>query len=381
MKSDVDSATSVDDSPIMMTVTVANDQVKHDLSQDDDWECDDTGSCTRSWTVDQFDPEDEITFDSTHLILKKQIAQDCSTVVVGGVSVCIDPATPKDFVCKYPLGTQTVSNINTAKNNNAVEEGTGTLNYKLVVTDPDIKVGDEVNVEVVAVNKGLVWHTLKDCTVSNDDSEIPILTWHETEKNLVTHCPNYFSAVGTVPTHDEVTEFSWKAFKWLSSDSSDEVDMKSQKIECKISLSQDEPTFNTPTCDASYTKIGSGCYKDVIDHRVSYNAAETFCEVEDAFLSVPNNADEMDNLAKFFKQAITKNDWENAMAAIGVKADAALKWRNVYNGEEIKYTNWSKTEDYQAGEDFVGFNENGEWIPYLPSNMTFVICQKPAYLC
>ena len=42
MKSDVDSATSVDDSPIMMTVTVANDQVKHDLSQDDDWECDAT---------------------------------------------------------------------------------------------------------------------------------------------------------------------------------------------------------------------------------------------------------------------------------------------------------------------------------------------------
>ena len=51
MQSDVDSTIRVEDSPIMMTATVNNNDVNYDLTQDDEWECDNAGSCTRSFPV------------------------------------------------------------------------------------------------------------------------------------------------------------------------------------------------------------------------------------------------------------------------------------------------------------------------------------------
>ena len=373
----------------MMTATVNNNDVNYDLTQDDEWECDNAGSCTRSWAADQFTGDGETSFSSTHLILKKQIALDCTTAEIGGITICIEQGPIETFKCKYPLDTKTVSNAydTTGNNNNvttgAQQEGTGTLNYKLVLADTEIKIGDDIDVEVVAVNEGLVWHTLQDCTVSKDDKKVSILNWYETDNNLVTNCPNYVNAFVTRPSDDKVTTFGWSAFKWLTSDSDDKVDMESQTIECQISLSQDEPAVNSPTCDDSYEKRKYGCYKRFnkeANQPISMNSAKVVCKADGAFVPVPTRTEENEELATFVMQAGLPFRW----IAIGVSDEEIEdKWVNVNNNQEISYRNFNPAEP--NGNSLINFvtfeGDSGQWWDVPVFQLSHLICQKPSYLC
>ena len=396
MQSDVDSSIRVEDSPIMMTATVNNNDVNYDLTQDDEWECDNAGSCTRSWAADQFTGDGETSFSSTHLILKKQIALDCTTAEIGGITICIEQGPIETFKCKYPLETKTVSNTYDATGNNnnnvatgAQQEGTGTLNYKLIVADTEIKIGDEINAEVVAVNEGLVWHTLQDCTVSKDGKEVSILNWYETDNNLVTNCPNYVNAFVTRPSDDKVTTFGWSAFKWLTSDSDDKVDMESQTIECKISLSQDEQAVNSPTCDDSYEKRKYGCYKKAYKEAVSPNSAEYWCQADGAFVPVPTNAGENEELRLLVNQL----QLPTKSVILGISDEKTEgKWVNVNNNNEIVFTMWHFLAKQNGDQEvnYATFNgDDGSWSTVRgdgdPGNgnwrANFLVCQKPIYLC
>ena len=245
MLSDVNSDILPDDSPIQMTVTVDNSEIKYDLTTDTDWDCN-SGSCTRSWTADKFDGEGEMTFTSTHLILKKQISQECKSAEVDGVKVCLQQGHSLDFVCKYPLDTQTLTNTYdvAGHDTNVSKEGTGKLNYKLVASE-NVNIGDTVSVKVEAVNKGLVWHSLQDCTVKYQGDTVSILNWDSDKDSIVSYCPNVLNAAVETATHQEVTKFSWTAFKWSTSTPNDD---EKQTIQCKISLSKDKPTIKTPSC-------------------------------------------------------------------------------------------------------------------------------------
>ena len=167
MLSQTDSSVNVDESPIQMTATIANSEIKYDLTEDNDWSCDSDGQCTRSWRVDKFTGDGEKTFTDSHLVLKKRIAQECKDTKVDDVTVCIEEGHALEFICKYPLDTQTVKNTYdvAGHDTNVSKEGFGQLNYKLVATK-NVDIGNTVNVEVEAINKGLVWHSLQACTVS-----------------------------------------------------------------------------------------------------------------------------------------------------------------------------------------------------------------------
>ena len=237
----------LDDSPILMTATIANSEIKYDLTADTDWTCSSsTGDCTRSWTVDKFNGEDETTFTESHLILKKRIAQECKDTKVGDVTVCIEQGHTIDFTCKYPLDAQTVKNTFDVggHDTNVSKEGFGQINFKLFATE-NVEIGDTVNVEIEAVNKGLIWHSLQDCTVSKGDDDVSILKWNSSDGSLVSVCPNVLNADIQTATNQDMTNFSWTAFKWSTSTQND---VERQTIECKISLSKDKPVIKTPTC-------------------------------------------------------------------------------------------------------------------------------------
>ena len=206
----------LNDSPILMTATIANSEIKYDLTEDTDWKCDSsTGDCTRSWTVDKFTGEDEKTFTEGHLVLKKRIAKECEDTTVDDVTVCIEEGHALEFICKYPLDAQTVKNTFDVDGHdtNVSEEGFGQLNYKLVATD-NVDIGNTVNVEIEAINKGLVWHSLQDCTVSKSGDDISILNWNSLDSSLVSVCPNVLGAVIQTASNQDVVQFSWTAFKW-----------------------------------------------------------------------------------------------------------------------------------------------------------------------
>ena len=237
----------LDDSPILMTATIANSEIKYDLTADTDWTCSSsTGDCTRSWTVDKFNGEDEKKFTESHLVLKKRIAKECKETKVGDVTVCIKEGHTIDFTCKYPLDAQTLkSTFDVAGHDTDVlEEGFGQLNFKLLATE-NVEIGNTVNVKIEAVNKGLIWHSLQDCTVSKGGEDISILKWNSSEGSLVSICPNVFNADIQTAANQDMTHFSWTAFKWSTSTQND---IERQTIECKISLSKDKPVIKTPTC-------------------------------------------------------------------------------------------------------------------------------------
>jgi len=241
-----------DDSPIEMTATVTNSEIKHDLTADSDWSCSGAGddaTCTRSWGADAFTGAGETTFDATHLILTKTVAANCQQTNVDGVDVCIQEGHSLEFKCKYPLGETTVTGTFDVAGHDTVaqEEGFGTLKYTLTVVNPNVDIGDTVNVEVEAVNKGLVYHHLQDCTVSKSGQDVSILNWDGTNNNLETVCPNVLGAAIGVSNHQDKTSFSWTAFKWSTSTQAP-GDQEQQTITCTISLSQNAPTVNTPDC-------------------------------------------------------------------------------------------------------------------------------------
>jgi len=241
-----------DDSPIEMTATVTNSEIKHDLTTDGDWTCSGAGDdavCTRKWGAAAFTGAGETSFDATHLILTKTVAAGCTQTNVDGVDVCLQEGHSLEFKCKYPLGETTVhSTFNVAGHDTvAQEEGIGSLKYTLNVINPNVDIGDTVNVEVEAVNKGLVFHHLQDCTVTKSGQDVSILNWDGTGNNLETVCPNVLGAAIGVSNHQDKTSFSWTAFKWSTSTQSPN-DEETQTITCGISLSKDAPTVNTPAC-------------------------------------------------------------------------------------------------------------------------------------
>merc|ERR1712113_688193 len=242
-----------DDSPIEMTATVTNSEIKHDLTTDGDWTCSgegDSATCSRSWGATEFTGSGETTFDANNLVLKKSITAGCKTANVDDIDVCIQEGHSLEFICKYPLGETTVSNTYkvAGHDTNVSEEGVGSLKYTLTVTNPNVNIGETVNVEVEAVNKGLVFHHLQDCTVSKDSDNVSILNWDSSGNNLETVCPNVLGAAIGVSNHQDKTSFSWTAFKWSTSIQAPN-DKETQTITCTIALSQNAPTVNTPSCD------------------------------------------------------------------------------------------------------------------------------------
>jgi len=237
------------------------------LTTDGDWTCSGTGDaaiCTRKWGADAFTGTGETSFDSTHLILTKTVAAGCKQTNVDNVDLCLREGHSLEFKCKYPLGETTVKSTFDVAGHDTVasEEGFGSLKYTLKVVNPNVDIGDTVNVEVNAVNKGLVFHHLQDCTVSKSGQDVSILNWDSTNNNLDTVCPNVLGAAIGVSNHKDTTSFSWTAFKWSTSTQAP-GDQEQQTITCTISLSQNAPTVNTPGCVSTQDDSGSDATKAI----------------------------------------------------------------------------------------------------------------------
>ena len=246
-------ASDAPDSPVQMTVTIVNSEVESDLTREKEWSCTESTSkedavCTRVWNADQFGSEGETIFEDDALILKKTISANCKTEKVDEVTVCIGKGHHLEFKCRYPLKVTTVANTVNVQgyDTNVSGEGFGQLNYRLTVVDDNVNIGESIQVEIVAVNKNLVWHAIQDCQVTKDDYSVSILNWDTNNKNLVTFCPNVLGAAIETKASKDTTKFNWTAFKWSTS-TPDQVE--DQTITCTISLSETEPVVNTPGCD------------------------------------------------------------------------------------------------------------------------------------
>merc|ERR1712003_84566 len=416
------------DSPLKMTATVDNDDVSFDLSDDDAWTCNEpdegqTQTCTQSWTADQFGDEEK-TFDAEWLYLKKTITKDCENETVDGIKVCISKGHNMEFTCKYSLKAQTVDNTYdvTGHDTNIKEEGEGSLNYKLTVLDSEnIKIGDTVQVDVEAVNEGLVFHTLQDCTVkkkftdaegNEETQQVSILNWHEIDNNLVTYCPNYLGASIVTKSSTSKATFSWKAFKWSTSQEEGD-DAEDQLIECTIKLSQHDPMVKTPACGkGDYTKVGNHCFK-AIEGVHNAHAAQDKCQDAAGFLPVPRSEDENSKLAKF-----ANNAGFNDRIILGIVDTTEGTYINLRGNQAVAqqcaegeegcsevirskpaegvWNNWSPAEpnNHDGVEDYseMVVNENDENDNYGKWNdikggeeegaeEKNVVCQKPDYLC
>merc|ERR1711897_110360 len=418
------------DSPIKMTATVNNAEVNYDLNDDENWSCSEEAVynedkqenenvelCRQSWTADQFDGEGEMTFDPENLILKKTITKDRENETVDGIKVCISKGHNMEFTCSYSLKAQTVDNTYdvTGHDTNIKKEGKGSLNYKLTVLDSEnIKIGDTVQVDVEAVNEGLVFHTLQDCTVKkkfadaegNDETQqVSILNWHEIDNNLVTYCPNYLGASIVTKSSTSKATFSWKAFKWSTSQEEGN-DAEDQLIECTIKLSQHDPMVKTPQCGkGDYTKVGNHCFK-AMENKHNALAAQQTCQDAAGFLPVPRSEDENSKLAKFATEVAGFNDriilgivdTATEGTYINLRGNQAVA-QQCEEGEECKskpadgvWNNWSPDEpnDHADGEDFSELvvkkdDQNyGKWNDIdsdEDSEGENLVCQKPDYLC
>ena len=405
------------DSPIKMTATVDNDDVSFDLSTDDAWTCNEpddgqTQTCTQSWTADQFGDEEK-TFEGEWLYLKKTITKDCENETVDGIKVCISKGHNMEFTCKYSLKAQTVDNTYdvTGHDTNIKEEGEGSLNYKLTVVDEEnIKIGDTVEVHVEAVNEGLVFHTLQDCTVKKDDQTVSILNWYPYDNNLVTYCPNFLdAAIGTSSSASKVS-FSWKAFKWSTSQE-EGSDAENQLIECSISLSKDQPTINTPACGkGDYTKVGKHCFKAMGSDLVKGTEAQQKCADVGGFVPVPRSQEENKQLVDF----ANANDYNDRILLGIVDTETEGTYVNLRGNQAVAqqceegeegcseespskpaddvWNNWSPKEpnDHADGEDFSELVVNkddqnyGKWNDISSDEDDEgenLVCQKPDYLC
>ena len=383
-------ASEAEDAEIQMTATVNNNEIKHDLTMDGDWSCvgeDENAVCTRSWGVSEFtqDGEDpEITFDADNLILKKSVAAGCKTAKVDDVTVCLQKGHKLDFTCTYPLGTTTVTNTyDVAGHDTSVsKEGTGKLNYKLTATE-NVKIGEKVTVKIEAVNKGLVWHALQDCTVSYEGQSVSILNWYADDKTLISYCPNVLGASAQSVTDLDKTELSWNAFKW--STAADETYLvEQQTIQCKISLSKSRPTVFHPHCDTSYTKTeGGNCFKAGENKVKAYEAhGRNGCEMNydyDAYVPIPSNDFENDDLQAFAKDAgfshifIGVEDYDEEGNYVSRKSKQVLSWYN-WAANQPSASTWD--EDY--AEMIV---ETGEWNDIPEHSKKNFVCQKKSYLC
>lgn len=329
-----------------------------------------------------------------------------------------------EFTCTYSLKAQTVHNNYDVygHDTNIKEEGKGSLNYKLTVLDSEnIKIGDTVQVDVEAVNEGLVFHTLQDCTVKKkftdadgkeETQQVSILNWHEIDNNLVTYCPNYLGASIVTKSSTSKATFSWKAFKWSTSQE-EGSDAEDQLIECTIKLSQHDPMVKTPQCGkGDYTKVGNHCFK-AIEGLHNAHAAQGKCQDAAGFLPVPRSEDENSKLAKF-----ANNAGFNDRIILGIVDTTEGTYINLRGNQAVAqqcaegeegcsevirskpaegvWNNWSPAEpnNHDGVEDYseMVVNENDENDNYGKWNdikggdeenaeEKNVVCQKPDYLC
>ena len=71
------------------------------------------------------------------------------------------------------------------------------------------------------------------------------------------------------------------------------------------------------------------------------------------------------------------------LIAIGVSDEEIEdKWVNVNNNQEVSYKNFSPSEpNGNSLINFVTFDGYGQWWDIPGSQLSFIICQKPSYLC
>merc|ERR1712176_364429 len=339
--------------------------------------------CRQSWTADQFDGEGEMTFDPENLILKKTITKDCENETVDGIKVCISKGHNMEFTCKYSLKAQLVDNNYdvTGHDTNIKEEGEGSLNYKLTVLDSEnIKIGDTVQVDVEAVNEGLVFHTLQDCTVKKkfadadgdeETQQVSILNWHEIDNNLVTYCPNYLGASIVTKSSTSKATFSWKAFKWSTSQEEGN-DAEDQLIECTIKLSQHDPMVEIPRSEDENSKLAKFANNAGFNDRIILGIVDT---TEGTYINLRGNqavaqqcAEGEEGCSEVIRSKPAEGVWNNWSPAEPNNHDGVEDYSEMVVNVDDENDNYGKWNDIKGGDE-----ENAE-----ENN---VVCQKPDYLC
>ena len=230
---------------------------------------------------------DELTprFAGNLLIMEKVLGGgDCNRVDVDGVPVCTEVAETVTLQCKYSLADQTIDDTFdvTGQDTTATAEGTGSLDYTLVVED-NKQIGDTVKFTITPVNTGLVYATVKSCDVTHDNGDALTIVGHGSE-----HCTN--PVVGTAAltnrfTSNGIIEGTWTAFKW-STATTDNVE--SQGLSCKIGLSENASTDDVEDCTKSNAaEAGEGESEEAGDGGDHGEAAT--CADDDAGLQVASD--------------------------------------------------------------------------------------------
>ena len=197
-----------------------------------------------TFTRDELTPK----FSGNFLIMEKVLGGgDCNREDVDGVAVCTEVAETVTLQCKYSLEEQTIADTFdvTGQDVSATAEGTGSLDYTLVVED-NKAIGDTVKFTITPVNSGLVYATVKSCDVTHDNGDALTIVGHGSE-----HCTNPVvnaAALTNRFTSNAVIEGTWKAFKW-STATTDNVE--SQGLSCKIGLSENASTDDIEDCTLS----------------------------------------------------------------------------------------------------------------------------------
>ena len=126
----------------------------------------------------------------------------------------------------------------------AKTEGTGKLNYKLVVDNKNVEIGEIVGVTISPVNDIGIFARLQDCQVIYNEVSVSILNW-DAKNNEINPVCDLTSAVQTGVSQNDL-KFSWSAFKWTTQ--TDESLIEDQEISCEISLSKDKPAYTDDGC-------------------------------------------------------------------------------------------------------------------------------------
>jgi len=181
---------------------------------------------------------------------------------VQGIDICMDTVSVSySFTCNYSLADQEVDQEVHVQANQVVDSsestGEGALQYDLLVgtgddlsaTQFDTVMGEVVNFKISPKTAGIVFATVKSCTISFD-------TDSGTESiNIIGHNAKdmcYLDAVGAMWTDPTAVSSKgdisgqWKAFQWVSNGLST---IENQKLSCTIGLSQNQNTATAEECD------------------------------------------------------------------------------------------------------------------------------------
>lgn len=183
-----------------------------------------------------------------YLVMTKVLGGDeCTEIVVDGVTVCSQVAEQVTLRCRYSLEDQDLTDDFqvTGQDTTSTAEGVGTLDYTLEV-EQNKAIGDEIKFTVTPVNGGLVYATVKSCDVTRGTAALTIVG-HGAE-----HCTNpavNVKALTALFTSQNEIEGSWTAFKWSTSVS--DADAEDQGLTCKIGLSENASTDAVTDCQLS----------------------------------------------------------------------------------------------------------------------------------